>query len=185
MAYADLPMPRSWPAYLPHTLVLEYFERYAREYDLERHLTTGTEVSRVEPTDDGWEVTVRGRDGTSRTARYRSVFVCTGHHWAPHVPHWPGTFAGDFLHSREYRDPERFSGRRVLVIGIGNSGTDIAVDATGTAARVALSTRRGAHVVPRFVLGRPTDQWTGPETAGLPLPLARAAYRVLLWLSRG
>lgn len=186
MAYADLPMPRSWPTYLPHRLVLTYFERYAEEFGLEPHLTTRTEVMAVRPADDGWTVTTRRvDDGETTTRQYRTVFVCSGHHWSPHLPTWPGTFTGELFHSREYRSPRRFEGRRVLVVGIGNSGTDIAVDATATASRVAISTRRGAHVIPRFVLGRPTDQWTSPATAGLPLPLVRTGYRLLLWLSRG
>ncbi|MDX1691716.1 MAG: NAD(P)-binding domain-containing protein [Acidimicrobiia bacterium] len=187
MAYRDLPMPDDWPPYLHHTQVLEYFERYAETFDLRRSITFRTRVTDVRPAPDGgWDVTTEpAGGGDAETRRHRAVLVANGHHWDPHLPSWPGSFDGRILHSREYRSPEAFSGRRVLVVGIGNSGTDIAVDLTGEAAHVSLSTRRGAHVIPRFILGRPTDQWATRFSSRLPLPLARALYRVLLNAARG
>lgn len=193
MAYADLPMPQDWPTYLHHTQVLEYFERYAAAFDLLPHCTFRTEVIGVRPVpgDDRvsppvWEVTVRSVDGgPERVERYRSVLVANGHHWCPNAPGWLDDFTGERFHSHHYRTPDVLEGRRVLVVGIGNSGTDIACEAVNHAVHVSLSTRRGAHVIPRYILGRPTDQWADPDISRLPLGLQRLAYRVLLWLSRG
>jgi cation diffusion facilitator CzcD-associated flavoprotein CzcO len=74
------------------------------------------------------------------------VLVCNGHHWQPKLPRFPGHFSGEYLHSHSYRSPEPWAGQRVLVVGIGNSGVDIACDLTQTATPVYLSTRRGAHM---------------------------------------
>lgn len=186
MAFADLPVPDAWPTYLHHSQVLRYLEIYAERFGLLPHCTFRTEVTSVTPDTGAWSVTVRSReDGSVRTNRYRTVVVASGHHWKPIEPAWPGEFSGTRMHSSAFRTPDVFEGRRVLVVGIGNSGADIASEAVGHAASIFLSTRRGAHVIPRYILGRATDRWTSPGTSRLPLPLQRVPYRVLLWLSRG
>jgi dimethylaniline monooxygenase (N-oxide forming) len=186
MAFADLPVPEGWPTYLHHSELLRYLEVYAERFRLLPHCTFRSEVTRVVPDAGDWLVTVRSRDdGSARTTRYRAVVVASGHHWKPIEPSWVGEFTGIRMHSSAYRTPDVFEGRRVLVVGIGNSGADIASEAVSHAASVSLSTRRGAHIIPRYILGRATDQWTGPGASRLPLPLQRAPYRVLLWLSRG
>ncbi|MFO7549014.1 MAG: NAD(P)-binding domain-containing protein [Acidimicrobiia bacterium] len=186
MAFADLPIPDDWPTYLHHSEVLHYLEQYAGRFGLVGHCTFRSEVTNVVPEGGDWLIAVRSRvDGSSRTTRYRTVVVASGHHWKPIEPGWPGEFTGTRMHASSYRTPDVFEGRRVLVVGIGNSGADIASEAVGHAASVSLSTRRGAHVIPRYILGRATDQWTSPAGSWLPLPLQRVPYRALLWLSRG
>ncbi len=101
------------------------------------------------------------------------------------MPDFPGTFDGEMLHSRDYRNPDGLEGKVVLVLGVGNSGVDIACDVEPVAARTLLASRRGAHVIPRHLLGRPTDKWTTPASSRLPLGVQRAAYRLIVWLSRG
>ena len=108
---------------------------------------------------DGWEVTLD--DG--ETHRYDAVLVANGHHWDPKYPEppFPGqeSFTGEQLHSHWYREPdERFVDRNVLVLGIGNSATDIAVETSRHSATTYLAMRRGAYVLPKFVGGVPLDQ---------------------------
>ena len=187
MAYSDLPMPEAYPVYPHHSQVLEYFESYAREFDLHRRITFRTRVERVRALDaGGYEVTVAPREGgETRTRRYGSVIVANGHHWSPRLPEPPGRFDGRARHSRDYRNPLDLAGRRVLIVGIGNSGVDIACDVARVAGRTLLSTRRGAWVVPRFLMGRPTDSFVTPAGSRLPLAIQRLVYRLLLALSVG
>lgn len=187
MAFSDFPMPEAYPNFPHHSQVLAYFEAYAERFALRRLIRFRTSVESVVPgRGGGWQVAVRDLDSDRReTLGFGSVLVANGHHWDPRLPDLPGDFHGRILHSREYSSPRQLTDRRVLVIGIGNSGVDIACDAAHHADRTVLSTRRGAHVVPRFIFGRPVDQWTTPLGSRLPLALQRALYRLLLWLSRG
>jgi hypothetical protein len=102
----------------------------------------------------GWAVTT----GAGETRRYAAVVIANGHNWSPRVPAYPGEFAGETLHSAHYRTPEVFAGKRVLVVGGGNSGCDIAVEAAQHAAKAFHSTRRGYWYMPKYLLGKPADQ---------------------------
>lgn len=187
MAFSDFPMPDHFPVYPHHSQVLEYFEAYAQEFRLKDRITFRTEVMSVEPAGhDSWTVHTRSLDGaTQQKSVYDAVLVANGHHWKPRRPEFPGTFTGEALHSHQYRTPDLLAGKRVVVLGIGNSGTDIAVEAADVAAEVYLASRRGAHIIPRMLLGRPADHYTNPSTASLPLWLSRSVYQLLLWLARG
>ena len=155
--YTDHPMPRHWPAYPDHRQCLEYLRGYAHRFKLQPHIRTHADVERIEPADDGgWIVHASGRG----PSRHDGVVIATGHNREPRFPDIPGTFTGSLLHACQYKSPTQpvaLAGKRVLVIGGGNSGCDIAVEASRHAARTVHSTRRGYYVVPRFVLGRPAD----------------------------
>jgi dimethylaniline monooxygenase (N-oxide forming) len=161
MQYADFPMPPDTPDYPGHTRIAAYFRAYAERFGLARRIRFRTRVERVVPrAEAGYEVTTS--DGT--TATYGAVIVANGHHWDPYFPDppFPGRFDGVTFHSSAYRDPETphdLRGRRVVVLGFGNSAVDIACElaAPGVAERVMLATRRGAWVLPKYVLGRPVD----------------------------
>ena len=120
----------------------------------------------MEPADGGWAVTTRGRGGASTTERYRAVLVANGHHWDPRWPEpaFPGAekFPGEQLHAHNYREPDVLRGKRVLVLGIGNSATDIAVESSRIAEHTYLAMRRGAHIVPKYIFGKPIDQVADP-----------------------
>lgn len=191
MQFSDFPTPEGFPDFGHHSDVLRYFERYAEHFGVTPHIAFRTEVTRVEPAPGGapggapaWDVTVRGPDGRVATRRYGAVVVCNGHHWDPRVPDFPGRFTGRELHSHAYRRPEPFADQRVLVVGIGNSAVDVAVDLSRTAS-VTLSTRAGGWVVPKYLLGRPADQWGGRADERLPLWLRDRLYRLLIYLSVG
>lgn len=181
MAFSDFPMPAEYPTYPHHRQVRAYFEAYAEHFDLRRHVAFRTSVEKVAPAGRSWEVTIRGRDGgTPETRRCDAVLVCNGHHWCAHKPALPGAFAGDEIHSHDYRRPQGYAGRRVLVVGVGNSGTDIACEIAPVAARTLLAMRRHPRILPPWLGGRPLDQWTTPLGSRLPLWLQRLGYRALL-----
>ncbi len=173
--FPDFPMPDSWPDYPHHTQVLAYLERYADHFGLREHIWFGTEVTRVVPAEDGrWEVTISGArgGGADRTQRYAAVVVANGHNWSPKLPAYEGQgeFGGEMIHASAYKDLAQLRGRRVLVIGAGNTGCDIAVDAAQQAARCWHSSRRGYWYAPKFAYGRPADQ-VNDIVASLRLPL--------------
>lgn len=175
-AYPDLPLGADLPTYPRHDRILDYLRTYAARFDLLPLIRFGQEVTAVTPDDGSW--VVRTADGTTR--RYRGVVVANGHNWSPRYPDYPGSFDGESMHSRDY-DSAAVAGKRVLVVGAGNSGCDIAVDAAHHAASVAISMRRGYYFVPKFIFGRPADQvGAASQSARLPIGLVRQAYRTVL-----
>ncbi|MER7165990.1 NAD(P)-binding domain-containing protein [Micromonospora sp. NPDC000207] len=161
--FPDFPMPDDWPDYPHHAQLLSYFERYADHFDLRSHIWFGTEVVRVEPVDgDRWDVTTRstGGYGPERTSRYAAVLVANGHNWSPNLPGYEGLeqFRGEVMHSSSYKDATQLRGKRVLVVGAGNTGCDLAVEAAQQAAQCWHSTRRGYWYAPKYAFGRPIDQ---------------------------
>lgn len=189
MQLSDFPMPRHWPPFPHHSQIWQYLSAYADHFGLRPRITFRTSVERVEPLDDGragYAVTTRHREsGATRTEVYRGVVVCNGHHWSPRQVRFPGSFAGKQLHAYDYDTPEPFAGKRVLVVGIGNSAVDIAVESSYVAARTLLSTRRSAWIVPRFAFGRPIDELDRPASRHLPLWLKRLLYHGVLRASIG
>ncbi|HET6212707.1 MAG TPA: NAD(P)-binding domain-containing protein [Micromonosporaceae bacterium] len=189
--YPDFPMPDAWPDYPHHSLLLAYLERYADHFDLRRHIWFGTEVTRAEPAgeDQRWDVTIRGaRGGAERTQRYAALVVANGHNWAPKMPSYEGLadFKGQVIHASGYKDPAQLRGRRVLVVGGGNTGCDLAVEAAQLAARCWHSTRRGYWYAPKFVLGRPADQINDTVLAlRLPLRLRQWIFHRTLKMTVG
>ncbi|MGI9666159.1 MAG: flavin-containing monooxygenase [Acidimicrobiia bacterium] len=185
-AYADLDMDPSIPNYPHHSQVLEYLESYASEFDLRDAIVFRTEVVRVVPTDDGWDVTTRQVDTQEvETNRFAAVVVANGHHWKANVPDLDGDFSGDLIHAQDYRTPEPFIGKDVIVVGVGNTGVDLAAELTWHADSVTLSARSGAHVFPRYLFGRPLDAWSTPSASKLPLGVQRTVYSALLFAARG
>jgi hypothetical protein len=113
--------------------------------------------------------------------------VANGHHWDPRYPEppFPGTFDGDQIHSHYYKIPDPYVGRRVLVVGIGNSATDIAVETARVSERTFLAMRRGAYIIPKYLFGQPFDKLTKTPLALAPLWLQRLTLRALLRVAQG
>jgi cation diffusion facilitator CzcD-associated flavoprotein CzcO len=186
MAYSDFPMPRAYPDYPHHTQIAQYFEDYARHFGLLERITFETGVERAvrDPTDGVWTVTL----DTGETRRYDALLVANGHHWDPRwpEPRYPGSFDGIEMHSHSFVDAADFRDKNVLVVGIGNSAMDIAVESSFVARRTFLSGRRGAHVVPKYAFGRPIDQiGVSPLTPLIPFPVRHAFFRVVYRLAVG
>lgn len=178
--FPDFPMPDDWPDYVDHRRLLEYFGRYADHFGLREHIWFGTGVHRLEPVGDGrWHVMIRAQGSNElRVLRYAAVVIAIGHNWDPKQPDYPGLgrFKGHVTHAASYKEPSVLRDRRVLVVGGGNSGCDIAAEAAQHAARAWHSTRRGYWFVPKYVLGRPADQ-VNDQLQSLRLPL-----RLRQWL---
>lgn len=169
--FADFPMPKDYPPYPSHQQVLEYFRAYVREFSLLDNIQFCRCVERVEPAERGWRVSVAGED---QPRNYARVFIANGHHWSPRLPKYPGEFAGETLHSHDYKSPDVLRGKRVLVVGAGNSGCDIAVEAAQNADAAMISVRRGYHFLPKFIHGKPVDILSiNMQRAHLPLWLRR------------
>lgn len=186
--FPSYPMPEDWPDYPSHDLVASYLEDVADRFGLTERITFDAEVVAVEPLEgdgppgaNGWRVTT----ATGEAITTRAVLVANGHHGVPKVPELPGTFTGTAFHSHDYREPTVFDGQRVLVIGVGNSGMDIACDAAPLATHVLVSTRHGVHVIPKYVFGKPVDQLSSPLTAHLPFAVERVLYELLMRASVG
>jgi putative flavoprotein involved in K+ transport len=166
-ALPGMPIPRSYGRWVGRDDVVRYLERYAEHHGLD--IATGIEVDRVERTDTGWELPATG----GRVLASPVVVVATGHNHTPYLPDWPGrdTFSGDLLHAARYRDAAPYAGRDVLVVGLGNTGAEIAVDlADGGAARVRLAVRTPPHILRRSTAGWPA-QATGILVRRLPTGL--------------
>ncbi|NXV63380.1 FMO5 monooxygenase, partial [Molothrus ater] len=157
MCFSDFPIPEDFPNYMHNSKIMEYFRMYAQHFDLLRHIRFRTSVCRVSKRPDfassgQWEV-VTESEGKQEAAVFDAVLVCSGHHTNAHLPlsSFPGLekFEGCYLHSRDYKNPQPFFEKRVVVVGIGNSGIDIAVELSHTAKQVFLSTRRGSWVLHR------------------------------------
>lgn len=178
---ADFPMPEHYPHFPHHSQIWEYFKRYAERFGLRDHVTFRTSVEQCQRDADGlWHV----RLGNGETRLYDALFVCNGHHWDPRWPEppFPGEFAGQIIHSHDYKDAAVYRGQRVVVLGIGNSAMDISVECTYYADKVYLATRRGAHISPKYVFGRPLDHWNSP---GMPWWLMSRIARAMIWMQVG
>ena len=151
-AFADYPMPSDYPDFPSGAQMLAYLEGYARDRGLLQHLELGRRVEHARPNrDDFWSVTFA--DGETRT--YKGVVVCNGHHWDKRMPALPGEFTGRLMHSKDYRQPSDLAGQRVLVIGGGNSGCDVASEAARVGAGSDWSLRGGYWFLPKSAFGRP------------------------------
>lgn len=171
--YTDFPMPAYYPDHPDQEMVWRYLKSYAERFDLYRHIEFKTSVQWIAPAkgaEHGWEVTL----ASGERRRYRGVVIANGHNWDPRWPSYPGDFAGEVLHSSQYKTPEVLAGKRVLVVGGGNSGYDLATESARYAAATYHSLRRGYALLPRFFRGRPVDE--GGEWM--------LRWRLPLWLRR-
>ncbi|MFD6811602.1 flavin-containing monooxygenase, partial [Streptomyces anthocyanicus] len=165
-----LRIPRAYGRWVARADVVRYLEAYAEKHELD--VVTGVEVHRIEPAGNGtgsWTLHASG----GRRLTGRAVVVATGHNHTPAVPAWPGLdgYEGELIHAREYRNPEPYAGKDVLVVGVGNTGAEIAADlAGGGAARVRLAVRTVPHIVRRTTAGWPAQR-TGILVRRLPAPL--------------
>ncbi|MCX4982685.1 NAD(P)/FAD-dependent oxidoreductase [Streptomyces sp. NBC_00572] len=162
-ALPGLKIPRSFGRWVARADVVRYLEKYAEKHELE--IVTGVEVFRVERSGADWVLHATG----GRRLVGRAVVVATGHNHTPRLPEWPGLDAyasggagagkGELLHARDYRNPEPYAGKDVLVVGIGNTGAEIAADlAEGGAERVRLAVRTVPHIVRRTTAGWPAQR---------------------------
>ena len=186
MEYSDFPMPPSFPDFPHHTQIAQYFADYARHFGLIERIRfeTGVQDATRDPSDGVWTVTL----DTGETRRYDALLVANGHHWDPRWPEppYPGSFDGVQMHSHHFVDAADWREKTVLVVGMGNSAMDIAVESSFVARRTLVSGRRGEHVVPKYLFGRPVDQIAvNPLTPLVPFGLRHAFFRALYRVAVG
>jgi hypothetical protein len=160
LSFKDFPMPAHYPDYPHHSEIKAYLEEYAAAFGLKEriHFENGVEHAARLP-GGGWELLTQ--DGERR--RFDVLVVANGHHWDPRFPDFPGSFEGDSIHSHHYIDPTEpldLKGKRILVVGIGNSAADVVSELSQKSwdNTVFMSTRSGAWVMPKYVFGKPTDR---------------------------
>ncbi|MGI9456852.1 MAG: flavin-containing monooxygenase [Aeoliella sp.] len=152
--FTDFPMPEEYPEYPHQELVWQYLRNYADHFGLDEYIEYNTAVRHCSPAPKGgWNVELE----RGEVRHYRGLVIANGHNWDPRFPEFPGTFDGLALHSAEYKTPEVLQGQRVLVVGAGNSGCDIAVESAANAAATLHSMRRGYYYLPKFFGGFPID----------------------------
>ncbi|MER6470510.1 flavin-containing monooxygenase [Streptomyces collinus] len=180
-ALPGLAMPRRFGRWVSRDDVVRYLEKYAEHHELE--IVTGVEVFRIERSADGAGWLLHASGGRELTGS--AVVVATGYNHTPRVPDWPGLdgFGGEFTHAGHYRNAEPYAGRDVLVVGVGNTGAEIAVDLVeGGAARVRLAVRTAPHIVRRSTAGW-AAQYTGVLVRRLPVRLVDRLARPLARIS--
>jgi cation diffusion facilitator CzcD-associated flavoprotein CzcO len=174
ISFEDFPMGAEYPDFPHHTQIFEWLNRYADTFGLREKIQFGTTVEAAERLPEGgWRI--RTDDGAEHA--FDMLVVGNGHHWDPRLPEYPGAFDGPTLHSHHYIDPTDpldIAGKRVLVVGIGNSAVDIVseISRAGVAEKTFVSTRSGAWVMPKYIFGRPVDT------------VVKTNPRVPLWLQR-
>lgn len=176
--YADYPMPSHWPAFPSAAQMCAYYNDYADAFDLREKIRFSCPVTALEPLQQGWQATFA--DGSSEA--FAGVVVCNGHHWKRVHPSWAGDFAGEVLHSKDYKQPDQLRGKRVLVVGGGNSGCDIAAEAARVSERAEWSLRQGVHFIPKTLFGVRTAELAVPW---MPVFLQRIVLRALTRLTVG
>jgi dimethylaniline monooxygenase (N-oxide forming) len=179
MEYSDYPMPVSYPDFPHHSQIAAYFDDYVDHFGLRERISFETGVEHAERDEDGvWTVGLE----TGESRRYDCLLVANGHHWDPRWPEpaFPGTFTGTEMHAHHYIDNTDFADKNVLVVGIGNSAMDIAVESSFVARKTFLSSRRGAYILPKYLFGRPLDQiGVNKLTGAMPFAFRRGILQTL------
>ena len=177
--YADYPMPADYPDFPSRQQMLDYLRDYAEKFQLRPHIQFNTKVVMALPLTEGrWELELA--NGEKRV--YKGLIVCNGHHWDRRFPKYPGNFAGEYIHSKDYRSPSQLSGKRVLVIGGGNSACDIAAEAARVGKTARISLRRGYWFLPKTLFGVPSAELI---KGWVPVWAQRIFLRVMLRIAIG
>lgn len=175
-AFRGYPFPPGTPLFPSHRQVAAYLNAFADDFDIRRRIRFNSRVAKVQPDEGDWVITLEG----GSTHRFDAVVVASGHQGVPADPEWAGEFEGEYLHSHAYRTPNRFEGKRVLVVGVGNSGLDIAADVTPFAAETYSSARSPVLIMPRMILGVPSARIIARVARPwLPWPVQRTLMRAI------
>ncbi len=185
--YADFTFDDFDPSvsdYPSHDELRRYFQAYAKHFNLYQFIRFGTLVNHCEQTDPNtWEITTE-KDGIQSVEKFTHLVVCNGHHWKPRYPNYPGEFSGEFIHSHNFKKAAPFAGKRVLVIGGGNSACDVAVETSRVSEKTAISWRRGYQIVPKFFFGKPSDV-VAEQSKWLPIKIRTFFNKILLKVMLG
>jgi hypothetical protein len=178
LAFKDFPVPEHFPSFPHHSDIKSYLDDYAATFGLLENIEFGNGVVSARQVDGGWEI----EDQAGAVREFELLVVGNGHHWDARLPDFPGTFTGQTIHSHHYIDPHtplELTGKRILVVGIGNSAADITVELSSKSLqnKVTLSTRSSAWIVPKYLAGQPGDKFF-KTTPYLPLAWQRKAAQL-------
>jgi hypothetical protein len=184
MAYSDFPMPEDYPDYPSHFQIIEYFENYVNHFGFRDKILFNLGIVKIEKAENN-QYKVFLDNGESKIYDY--VLIASGHHWKARYPDFNGVFTGEILHSHHYKTPDIFQGNKnVVVVGIGNSAVDIACEASrNTTGKVWISTRSGAYILPKYIMGIPFDTLNKYSLDWIPMAFKRSLLSLFLWLARG
>lgn len=176
--YPDFPMPEHYPDFPSSTQMYDYYKLYADHYKLRQHIRFNTKVVYVNPVENNlWEVSF----DNGAVEVYKGVMICNGHHWSRNYPEYEGEFTGESFHSKDYKSPEQLRGKRVLVIGAGNSAFDISSESARVGKKCFMSVRRGIWIFPKVFMGKPLSAFR----LGLPKFMKLRMAKLMLKLAIG
>ena len=160
--FSDFEMPEEWPEFPNCKRVREWLESYVDHFDFRAHIKTNTQVvSAVPQNGGGWRVTIVSNGETSRE-EYDALIAASGSYWDPQLPEWPGTFEGEIIHAQAYLNPTApvdTAGKNVIVVGVGNTGCELACEmARSSAQSVCLAARSGTWIMPKTINGVPAAE---------------------------
>ncbi|CAN5571810.1 NAD(P)-binding domain-containing protein [soil metagenome] len=172
--YADFPMPEDYPDFPSRRQMADYYKLYADTFNLREDILFDTKIVMCQPLpDETWEVEL----ANGEKLIYKGVIVANGHHWNRRFPEYEGEFSGEWMHSKDFKRAEQLAGKRVLVIGGGNSACDIVSEAARVSSEAHLSLRRGYWFLPKTLFGQPSaESWA----LYLPVFLQRAILKLIL-----
>lgn len=178
--YTDYPMPDDYPDYPSHRQILAYIKSFAKDFGLYESIQFNTSVKTIQKEGAYWIVHL----DNGKSKKYRHLICANGHTWTPNFPKYSGEFTGQIMHSQAYRSKDFFKGKRVLIVGGGNSAVDIACDAATDADTAFISMRRGYHFIPKYLFGKPADVFfhDGPQP---PMWIAQPILKFVIWLNVG
>ncbi|EFP10703.1 hypothetical protein CRE_03531 [Caenorhabditis remanei] len=165
-AYSDFPPEGTMANFMHNTEMYRYLQNYSDHYELDKHIKFNHKVNSIDRNEDydktgKWKVNYTDDKGVTHDTVFDGVLLCSGHHT---TPNWPTKFRGQdefkgrIIHSHSYKDHRGYEDKTVVVVGIGNSGGDVAVELSRIAKQVYLVTRRGTWVFNRiFDYGKPID----------------------------
>ena len=166
MKFLDHAIPSEYPDFLGRDEAFSYLKSYTDRFNLYENIKLNTPIRKVTKDGDQWLVWP-GEDTEPKV--YKNIIIANGHHSIPQMPDYKGQFNGEIIHSNDYKGPKQIEGKRVLIVGSGNSGLDIACDASFFAQKSFHSIRKGYHIIPKVIFGRPTDmvfeKFKTPKTA--------------------
>jgi cation diffusion facilitator CzcD-associated flavoprotein CzcO len=179
MEFTEFPMPDDYPDFPSQPQIKAYLVNYCDHFKLREQIMFQKKVIRVLPVKNNlWKV--QFADGDEKL--YLGVLVCTGHHWSKKHPSYPGLFTGEYFHAKDYRCPSQLAGKKILVIGAGNSGCDIVCEAARVGQGAFLSMRRSIWIFPKSFMGKPLGKIQLPR---LPDFIQKTLLRMLIRLTFG
>lgn len=182
--FPDYPMPTHYPDYPSNTQIFDYILDFANHFKLIDNIQFNHKVIQARYENELWKLDIEDKDNKVSQQSFNALICANGVNWYPFIPEFKGEFTGEIRHSVTYTRAEEFKNKRVLIVGAGNSGCDIACDAAQSAKYAAISMRRGYHFLPKHLFGKPTDVFdaSGPK---LPMWLKQIVMPLLIKLTIG